>query len=43
MCPTIDGSDEELSSIFKIELLATQTNIKHGEDVWVVESLKSLP
>ena len=36
------NSDEELSSIFGIEHLATQTNSKSGEDVskiivWVVE------
>ena len=31
MCSTIDGSDEELSSILGIELQATQTNSKRGE------------
>ena len=41
-CPKVDGSDEELSSIFEIEFLATQSNSESGEDVsqirvWVVE------
>ena len=43
--PKIDGNDEKLSSIFGIELLATQTNSKSGEDVLQIiepESLKSL-
>ena len=43
--PKIDGYDEKLSSIFGIELLATQTNSKSGEDVLQIiepESLKSL-
>ena len=43
--PKIDGNDEKLPSIFGIELLATQTNSKSGEDVLQIiepESLKSL-
>ena len=43
--PKIDGNDEKLSIIFGIELLATQTNSKSGEDVLQIiepESLKSL-
>ena len=44
--PKIYGNDENLSSIFGIELLATQTNSKSGEDVSQIiepESLKTLP
>ena len=44
--PKIYGNDENLSSIIGIELLATQTNSKSGEDVSQIikpESLKTLP
>ena len=44
--PKIYGKDEKLSGSFGIELLATQTNSKSGEDVSQIiepESLKSLP
>ena len=44
--PKIYGNEENLSSIFGIELLTTQTNSKSGEDVSQIiepESLKSLP
>ena len=44
--PKIYGNEEILSSIFGIELLATQTDSKSGEDVSQIiepESLQSLP
>ena len=44
--PKIYSNDENLSSIIGIELLATQTNSKSGEDVSQIiepESLKTLP
>ena len=43
---TTDGNSEKLSRIFGIELLATKTNLKSGEDVSQMiepESLKTLP
>ena len=44
--PKIDGYNEKLSRILGMELLATQTNSKSGEDVSQIiepESLKTLP
>ena len=44
--PKIYGNDENLSRIFRIELQATQSNSKSGEDVSRIiepESLKTLP
>ena len=41
--PKIDGNDKKLSRFFGIELLATQTNSKSGDDVSQIiepESLK---